>query len=68
MIKSCKQAYLQYMQHLYKVKNHLESDKWEEKRKIIANEINDVKDIKLKITSSIAFLKEEIEELSYQGE
>lgn len=56
------------MQHLYKVKNHLESDKWEEKRKIIANEINDVKDIKLKITSSIAFLKEEIEELSYQGE
>ena len=56
------------MQHLYKVKNHLESDKWEEKRKIIANEKNDVKDMKLKITSSIAFLKEGTEEPSYQGE
>ena len=67
LIKSCKAARSKYMLHLDE-KRHQAVGKKAEKRKLLNEEINDIKKRKIGVESCVASLNENIEKLSYKAE
>lgn len=68
LIKSCKLARSRYSQHLEDQKSIVAAGRKAEKRKIIREEVDDIKKRKVKLNACINSLNADIEKLSYQAE
>ena len=68
LLKSCKAARQRYGTHLEDQKRKVNDDKKSNKRKLITDEINNVKDHKKRLISSIDALNTDIEKLCYKAE